>query len=113
MALTDAGIAENQSSWPVAVLCEVLGVGRSGLYDDLKRQATPARSPDEVALLERIQAIAEQTHHRYGSRRMTTPLQDEGYDVGRVTVRRVMQQAGVSVERRRRRRPKTTESRHG
>jgi len=83
------------------------------LYDDLTRQAEPALRPAEVALLERNKAIAAKTHHSYGSRRMTTQLQDEGYDVGRFTGRRVMKQAGVSVEGRRRRAPKTTDSHHG
>jgi transposase InsO family protein len=88
-------------------------VGRSGFYAYLKRQAAPALSPEEIALLERIKAISAKTHHSYGSRRMTTQLQDEGYEVGRCKVRRFMKQAGIAVERRRRRGPKTTDSRHG
>jgi transposase InsO family protein len=108
-----AFIADHQPAWPVAVLCEVLGVGRSGFYAYQKRQAVPALSPEEIALLERIKAISEKTNHSYGSRRMTKQLQDEGYDVGRFKVRRLMKQAGVSVEGRRRRGPKTTDSRHG
>jgi putative transposase len=108
-----AFIADHQQSWPVSVLCEVLGGGRSGFYDYLKRQADPALRPEEVVLLERLKAISEKTHHSYGSRRLTKQLQDEGYDVGRFKVRRLMKQAGVSVEGRRRRAPKTTDSRHG
>jgi putative transposase len=109
-----AFIADHQHVWPVSVLCEVLAVGRSGLYAYLKRQATPPLSPEEITLLERIRAIAEKTNPSYGSRRMTKQLQDEGYDVGRFKVRRLMKQAGVSVQgRRRSRRPKTTDSRHG
>jgi putative transposase len=108
-----AFILEHQLSWPVSVLCEVLGVGRSGLYDYQKRQAVPALSREEIDLLERIKAISEKTIHSYGSRRITKQLQDEGYEVGRFKVRRFMKQAGVSVEGRRRRGPKTTDSRHG
>jgi putative transposase len=108
-----AFIAENQQCWPVTVLCEVLEVGRSGFYDYQKRQAAPLLSRQEIDLLERIKAISEKTNHSYGSRRMTRQLQDEGYDVGRFKVRRFMKQAGVSVEGRRRRGPKTTDSRHG
>jgi putative transposase len=107
-----AFIADHQQSWPVAVLCEVLGVGRSGFYDYLKRQAAPALGLDEIALLERLKAIFEKTHHSYGSRRLAKHLQDEGYAVGRFKVRRLMKQAGVSVEGHRRRRPQTTDSRH-
>lgn len=108
-----AFIAANQQTWPVSVLCEVLRVGRSGFYGYLQRRAAPAQSREEIDLLERIKTIAEKTHHSYGSRRMTKHLQDEGYRVGRFKVRRVMKQAGVSVAGRRRRRPTTTDSRHG
>ena len=94
-------------------MCEVLGVGRSGFYGYQRRQRAPARRGEESDLLERIKAIAAKTHHRYGSRRLAKQLQEEGYEVGRFTVRRVMKQAGVSVAGRCRRRPQTTDSRHG
>ena len=73
-----AFIADHQQAWPVSVLCEVFGVGRSGFYDDLKRQAEPALRPEEVALLARIKALSAKTHHSYGSRRLVKHLQDEG-----------------------------------
>ena len=44
---------------------------------------------------------------------MATALQDEGFAVGRVKVRRLMNEAGVTVERGKRRAPVTTDSRHG
>ena len=91
----------------------MLEVGRSGLYDDQKQQAAPALSHEEIDVRERIKAISEKTDHSYGSRRLVKHLQDEGHDVGRFKVRRLMKQAGVAVEGRRRRGPKTTESRHG
>jgi transposase InsO family protein len=95
------------------VRCEVRGVGRSGFYDCQKRPAAPALSHEEIDVLERIKALAEKTHHSDGSRRLGKQLQAEGYDVGRLKGRRWMKQAGVSVERRRRRGPKTPESRQG
>jgi putative transposase len=108
-----AFIADHQQTWPVVGLCEVLGVGRSGFYDYQRRQGAPARSGEESHLLERIKAIAEKTRHSYGSRRLAKQLQEEGYEMGRFKVRRLMKQAGVSVAGRCRRRPHTTESRHG
>jgi putative transposase len=108
-----AFIAAHQQCWPVSMLCEVLGVGRSGFYDDHKRQTAPLLSRAEIDMLERIKAIAEKTDHSYGSRRLAKHLQDEGYKVGRFKGRRLMKQAAVSVEGRRRRGPKTTDSRHG
>jgi transposase InsO family protein len=108
-----AFIAEHQANWPVSMLCEVLEVGRSGFYDYQRRQSAPSRSREEIDVLERIKTISHKTHHSYGSRRMSKQLQDEGYEVGRFQVRRLMKQAGVSVRGRRRGHPKTTDSRHG
>jgi putative transposase len=107
-----AFIVQHQETWPLAVLCEVLEVSRSGFYAYAQRQAAPRMDRDEVALLARVKAIHAETGHSYGSRRMAKQLQAEGYAVGRYKARRLMQQAGVAV-RRRKRGPVTTDSRHG
>lgn len=59
-----------------------------------------------------MQAIAAETQHSYGSRRMAKQRQDEGFVMGRCKVRRLMKQAGVAVRRARLRHPITTNSRH-
>jgi putative transposase len=56
--------------------------------------------------------MAADTRHRYGSRRLAKPLQDEGFAVGRAKARQVMRQAGVVVQRPKPRGPVTTESHH-
>lgn len=106
-----AFIAQHQQSWPVAVLCEVLEVSRSGFYLYRQQQSTRRIDPTEVALLARVQAIHAQTRHSYGSRRMAKQLQDEGHAVGRAKARRLMRQAGIAV-RRTKRYLVTTDSRH-
>jgi len=73
-----AFIADHQQTWSVVVLCEVLEVGRSGFYDYQRRQRAPARSDEEIELLERIKAISEKTRRSYGSRRLAKQLQEEG-----------------------------------
>jgi transposase InsO family protein len=105
-------MAEHCNYWPVAVMCEALEVSRSGYYDSIK---TPTIDPvtDELELLTRIKAIHAETRQCYGNRRMAKALQDEGYQVGRHKVRRLMKEAGVSVRRRTPRKPQTTDSRHG
>jgi len=105
-------MAQHQDTWPVAGLCAVLEVSRSGLYAYRQGQAPVEIDVAEVTLVARVQAMATQTGHSYGSRRMAKPLQAEGYAVGRYKARRLMPQAGVSV-RRRTRGPVTTDSRHG
>jgi putative transposase len=106
-------MAEHQDVWPVSVLCEVLDVSRSGFYDYLLRHAQPSVDAEQVALIARVKAIAAQTRYSYGSRRMAKQLQEEGFDVGRMKARRAMKEAGVTVQRPRRRGPVTTDSRHG
>lgn len=105
-------MAPHQDTWPVAGLCAVLEVSRSGFYAYRQGQAPVEIDVAEVTLVARVQAMATQTGHSYGSRRMAKPLQAEGYAVGRYKARRLMPQAGVSV-RRRTRGPVTTDSRHG
>jgi putative transposase len=107
-----AFIAEHQDIWPVSVLCEVLEVSRRGFYAYLQRHAQGSGDAEEAALLARVDAIAAETRHSYGSRRMAKQLQDEGFHVGRAKARRLMHQAGVAVQRPRRRGPMTTDSRH-
>jgi transposase InsO family protein len=82
-------------------------------YDYQTRLATPKIDAEEVVLLARVKAIAATTRSSYGSRRMAKALQAEGFAVGRVKARRLMKEAGVSVQRAKRRGPVTTDSRHG
>lgn len=97
----------------MSVLCDVLDVSRSGFYDSLPRHTKSAVNAERVALVARVKAIAAQTRHSYGSRRMAKQLQAEGFQVGRMKARRLMKEAGVAVHRPRRRGPVTTDSRHG
>jgi putative transposase len=106
-------MAQHQDMWPVAVLCEVLAVSRSGFYTYMQRQAAPTIKRDEWAELARVKAIAAETGYSYGSRRMAKQLQAAGFAVGRYKARQLMRQAGIVVRRRTRRRPIPTESRHG
>ena len=105
-------MAQHQDTWPVAVLCAVLDVSRSGFYT-YRRRCAARLDGNEVALVARVKAIAHQTRYSYGSRRMAKQLQEDGFTVGRYTARRLMHQAGVAVRRPRQRRPVTTDSRHG
>jgi transposase InsO family protein len=106
-------MAEHQATWPVAVLCAVFEVSRSGFYAYIQRHAAPTIDRQEVELVARVKAIAAKTGQSDGSRRMAKQLQAEGCAVGRCKARRLMQEAGVAVCRPTHRRPLTTNSRHG
>ena len=94
-----AFMAQQHGTGPVAVLCEVFDVSRSGFYSYVQRHAAPTIERDEVALLARVQAIHAETRQSDGRRRRAKPLQAEGFTVGRYKARRVMHQAGVGVRR--------------
>jgi transposase InsO family protein len=94
-------------------MCEVMQVSRSGLYAYVQRHAAADGGAEEAALLTRVKAIAAETRHSYGSRRMAKQLQDDGFAVGRYQARRLMRQAKVTVQRPKQRHPVTTDSRHG
>jgi transposase InsO family protein len=94
-------------------MCEVMQVSRSGFYAYVQRQAPACVGAEKAALLARVQAIAAETRHSYGSRRMAKQLQDDGFAVGRYKARRLMRQAKLTVQRRKQRHPVTTDSRHG
>jgi putative transposase len=110
--LRSAFMREPQQTWPVTVLGAVWPVSRSGFYAYRQRQATARGEREALRRLTRVHAIHQETGHRYGSRRMATPLQDEGCSVGRYQARQLMKPAGVSVGRPKRR-PVTPDSRHG
>jgi transposase InsO family protein len=108
-----ACIAEVQTTWPVAWLCEVMQVSRSGFYAYEHRQAHRTIDRVKLELLRRVRAMASDTRQSDGRRRMAKPLQDEGCSVGRAQARRLMQEAGVSVRRPRAPSLVTTDSRQG
>ena len=105
-------MVEQQQQWPVSVLCEVLEVSRSGFYTYLHRHATARGEAVEEDLVARVKIIAAATRSSYGGRRMAQQLQADGFAVGRYKARRLMQQAAVTVQRRPKRSPVTTDSRH-
>lgn len=88
-------------------------MSRSGYYDYVERQQATRLDAEELRLRARVRAIHTETGQSYGSRRMAKQLQDEGFSVGRYKARRLMQEVGIEVKHRRRRRPQTTDSRHG
>jgi putative transposase len=94
-------IAAEKASYPISLLCRMLGVSRSGFH------AWQARPPSERALVdarlsERIGEIHKRSRESYGARRIHLDLRDEGIRVGRKRVERLMRAADVSgyVKRR-------------
>ena len=99
-------------AYPVTILCKVMEVSRSGFYDFLHRfnDGTDG-NPKEAALATRIHSIFKEHKSKYGSRRILKQLNEEGYDIGRYKVRRIMKDLGLKAKISKRYKV-TTDSRH-
>jgi transposase InsO family protein len=107
-----AFIREHAGSFPVRLLCEVLDVSPSGFYAWLSRKPS-RRAVENEALAAEIRAIHAGSHGRYGSPRVHAELRRRGRHIGIRRVERVMRQHGICGIVTPRRRPRTTDSRHG
>jgi transposase InsO family protein len=105
-----AFIDAEKASWPVDILCEVLGVSRSGYYA-WKGRPAPARVVEDAELVVEIKAAHEVGRGNYGSPRVHRELRAKGRRVGKKRVERLMRQHGI-VARRKRRFRRTTDSNH-
>ena len=104
-------IAQHKKTWPIDLMCRVLGVKRNGYYRFQKRRRNQPEDPTHQALLNCVKAIDTANHHCYGSRRMQIALTKQGYAVGRNKARTLMKEAGVQV-RYRKKYKVTTNSQH-
>src|SRR3954465_14791709 len=105
-----AFIRDHVVGFPIQVMCEVLGVSRSGYYDWANRPESP-RDVEDRAVAAEIRAAHEGSRGRYGSPRVHAALRAHGRRVGRKRVARLMRGMGLSARRKRRFR-RTTDSAH-
>jgi putative transposase len=103
-------ILAEKAFYPVAVMCRLLLVSRSGFYEWTRRG--PSRRAQEDAVLKgRIAASHKASRGTYGSPRVHDDLRAEGYGVGRKRVARLMREQGLQGCRPRRFKV-TTDSEH-
>jgi transposase InsO family protein len=103
-------IRDHVADFPIQVMCEVLGVSRSGYYGWAGR-AESARAAEDRALAAEIRTAHAASRGRYGSPRVHAELRARGRRVGRKRVARLMRGMGLAA-RRRRRFCRTTDSTH-
>ena len=99
-------IEAERTSFPVQLMCRMLGVSRSGYYDWRDRPPSK-RNRENDALTERIREIHERSRHTYGSPRVHAELRALGTRCGRKRVERLMRKAGLQGCMRGRRRGTT------
>ena len=84
-------------AYPVAVLCRVMVVSRSGFYDFLNREKSQF-DPQQEPLERKITEIFEKSKGCYGSRRIRDELIAQGTEIGRFKTRRLMKKLGLRVK---------------
>lgn len=108
--MTFAWIEERRTEYPVAVLCRVLGVSRSGYYAWAKRPPSNSATRRE-ALVTHIREVHAEMKGRYGSPRLAVELRGRGIACCVNTVAKVMTTHGIRAKTVRRF-VRTTDSRH-
>jgi putative transposase len=103
-------ILAEKALYPITLMCQVLGVSRSGFYAWLARpQSTRERSDRQLAV--QVAAVHERSRKRYGSPRIHAELRAKGVRVGKKRVARLMRENGLQARGKRRFR-RTTDSKH-
>ena len=90
----------HQALYPVATMCRVLEVSKSGYYRWLKREPSMHAQRDEQ-LKDRIRKAHGESHGTYGSPRIHAQLKEDGERVSRKRIARLMKEEGLEGARRR------------
>jgi putative transposase len=98
-------IAKHRNVWPVAWLCDALGVSRSGFHAWLNRSPS-ARSRSDEAVSQQVKASFTASDRTYGARRVWRDLLADGVECGLHRIERLMRLQALQARPRRRRLPK-------
>jgi putative transposase len=98
-------IAKHRNVWPVAWLCEALGVSRSGFHAWLKRGPSERERTDET-ILPVIRSSFTASARTYGARRVWRDVLETGMSCGLHKIERLMRGNALRARPRRRALPK-------
>lgn len=104
-------VAQHKKTWPVDMMCQLLGINRSSYYSYQRRKKDKPEDLYYSGMIEWVKKISESSQYTYGSRRMRKALNASGYPVGIKKTKRLMKEAGVFV-RYRKKYKVTTNSKH-
>ncbi len=100
-------IDAEKAAYPVALLCRVLAVARSGYYA-WHRRGPSARAQVDAALTAQLVRIHQESRQTYGAPRLHAAVAARGERIGRKRIVRLMRVAGLVGVSRRRAVPRTT-----
>lgn len=98
-------IAKHRAIWPVAWLCEALGVSRSGFHAWLTRSPSERARTDEIVTA-KVRASFTGSGRTYGARRVWHDVLAEGISCGLHRIERLMRANALRARPRRRGLPK-------
>ena len=104
-------VRDHKAEFPVELLCEVLGVSRSGYYAWIDRPESP-RAARIAGLAERVREVHEEDRSVYGSPRAHRELKAQGVVCCKNTVAKLMRQQEIRSKVHRRFVVRTTDSHH-
>ena len=104
-------IEDQRETFPVRVLCDVMGVSAAGYYAWRGRPESPRKAANRTLLTE-IRRLHLAHRGRYGAPRIHAALRSEGCTASRGRVERLMRHHGIMAITARRFRVCTTDSRH-
>lgn len=96
--------------YPLSAVARVLVVSRSSHY---RTPGSGARAVEDMCLTQEIERIYNQHKRRYGSPRVYMQLRKEGIACSENRVARLMRKARLKGRTPKRKKPRTTDSRHG
>jgi putative transposase len=94
-------VSDHQADYPIAGMCQLLGVSSSGYYAWRNRRPS-RRAEEDAALLAEIHAAHATSRGTYGAPRIRAELTAKGIRIGRKRVARLMSRAGIAGVSRRR-----------
>ena len=104
-------IEDQRETFPIRVLCDVMGVSAAGYYAWRGRPESPRKTANR-ALLTEIRSLHLAHRGRYGAPRIHAALRDLGHTASRGRIERLMRHHGIRAITARRFRTCTTDSRH-
>ena len=97
-------VAKHRGIWPVAMICEALGVSRSGFYAWLTRSPSERTTRDEMLTTEVRRSFLD-SDRTYGARRVWRDVLAAGLNCGLHAIERLMRLNALKARPRRRRLP--------